>query len=139
MAFGKYVRAFRAAIRAMGSPPEKLQKERDHMKILKRNVSDRCRDGSTGVATAVYNFLTDSAGSKRTQGAMRFIKNAVSKVENPTPTRFVYPNPRNSRPYVNRRGSGGSGGSGGFGRPQNSNLRAVPANLKCFICLVQSG
>ena len=116
-----------SGLRSMDNPSDKLQKERDQLKILQRNVSDRCRDGSTGIATAIYNFLTDSEGSKRTQGAMKCIKSAAAKVEPPAPVRYAATRQQAPRPRQ---------GSGSNRHPQNQqqSFKTVPANLKCFNC-----
>lgn len=131
MAFKRYVKTFRTVVRAMENPSDKIQREKDQLKIMKRNVSDRCRDGSTGIAKAIYEFLTDASGSKRTQGAMKCIKSATPNMQpqNQPPARFVHPLASNQR------------GGGGYRPPFNQSrgrgaggMRAVPPNLRCFTC-----
>jgi hypothetical protein len=129
MDFRKYVKAVRLSVRTMDNPPDKLGKERDQLKILQRNVTDRCRDGSSGIATAIYNFLTDSAGNKRTQGAMRCIKSVGAKVESPVVAPI-------QSPRVTRSGQSPKGWYSQK-RPQNlaqGFTRSRPPGLKCFIC-----
>lgn len=98
-AFGDYVKAFKGfATRAKSAKPHK---EWDLLKMVLRRVELKCRQGESGCASAIYQFLTDEAGSKRAQTAFDCMKPAyqagtsVPAYQQPVTTGRVMSSPAN--------------------------------------------
>jgi hypothetical protein len=70
-AFKKYVLAYKEY--AKKSKTSKAYKESEQLDVILRQVDAKCKQGSFGCATTVYQFLTDEAGSRRAQGALQYM------------------------------------------------------------------
>ena len=115
-AFREYISLYK---KFMGTnPSDKMEKELDLMKVVYRNVSLKCRDGSYGCATAIYQFLTDETANKRSKNAFECIKDAPVLAEQRRLSPAIPSMDQKRRSFP----------------PQGKFLKKVPANLQCFNC-----
>ena len=109
--FGNYVKSFKKYADITNSA--KPARELGLLEMVLGRVQLRCRSGDKGCAMAIYQFLTDEAGSKRAQTAFRCMKEGNSfQMEMPAP-RMMAPN-QFQRGSGLQRGRGGNRGRGGI-------------------------
>jgi hypothetical protein len=138
MLFQNYVKEWGRFARK--SKSEKHEREAELLVVLEKGVVAKCRMGLKGCAVAIYEFLTNVAGNRRTQQGMRCMSGGNAQGFErrwqgqalQAPQQRAWGNNRmmERRQQWNGRGSAvnRSMGRGGFSRG------FVHPDLKCWIC-----
>jgi hypothetical protein len=120
---------------ARKSKMEKYERETELLRVVEKGVVEKCKMGLRGCAVSIAEFLNNVSGNRRTQSAIKCMKNEGiegSKSSRGVPWRNPPPVVAPSRGYVGgyrgdyRRPWGGRGGMARGDGP--------PPGLECFLC-----